>query len=297
MPDSQTLTSLLRADPLRPGLHRQVLRPAKGLHADFTHFLLVTSSGVKLRIGSEEHGLHAPAAAVIPPQPDAELVQEPGTAGWLIGAGPVLLAEAVGTKAESVLLHSITGRLTIVQQLTDRSADDFLFPAEQIHRESTLSARGSQLAVAAHLRLMLIAFWREGSFDPAATQGRSTELHVIQGFRRLVELHFRKQIPIARYADFLGISYDRLHDICNRTLQRPPLKLVHQRLMREAAIRLERSGETVQDIAQSLGFSDPTQFSHFFKKNSEMAPSLYRAKMRLSEASLSGRGSSFADWP
>lgn len=292
VPDGQTLTSLLRADPLRPGLHGQVLRPAKGLYADFTHLLLVTFGSVRLRMGTEEHGLHAPAAAMIPPQPQAELALESGSAGWLIGAGPVLMAEAVGTKAESVLLHSMTGRLTILQQLTDRAADDLLYPAEQTHRERSLSARGSQLAVAAHLRLMLIAFWREGSFDPAATQGRSSELHVIQGFRRLVELHFRKQIPIVRYAEFLGISYDRLHDICNRTLQRPPLKLVHQRMMREAAIRLERSGETVQDIAHSLGFSDPTQFSHFFKKNSGMAPSLYRAKMRFS-----GRQASFADWP
>ena len=297
VPDGRNLTSLLRSEPLRPGLQTTLLRPAKGLSADFTHFLLVASGGIKLRIDADEHDLSAPAGAVIPPEPPAALALQPGTVGWLIGAGPVLMAEAVGDKAESVLLHAMTGRLIIAQQLTDRFADDFLYPAEQVHREHSLSARASQLAVAAYLRLMLIAFWREGNFDQVATQGRSNELHVIQGFRRLVELHFRKQLPIARYAAFLGISYDRLHDICKRTLQRAPLRLVHQRMIREAAIRLERSGETVQEIAHSLGFADPTQFSHFFKKNSGLSPSHYRAKVRLNETDQTSRASSFSDWP
>jgi len=288
---------MLRSDRLQPALQAQLLRPAKGLHGDFTHFLLVTSGGATLHTGAEEQAVQAPAAAVLPPQPQVHLALQPGTAGWLIGAAPLLMAEAVGAKAESVLLHAMTGRLILCRDPGDRFADDFLYPAEQTHRERSQAARGSQLAAVAYLRLLLIAFWREGHFDPAATRGRSSELHVVQSFRRLVELHFRKQIPMARYAEFLGISYDRLHDICTRTLHRTPLKLVHQRLLREAAIRLERSGETVQDIAFSLGFADPTQFSHFFKKNSDLAPTSYRAKARLREAGQAVRAPSFADWP
>ena len=297
MRDPQILGALVRIEPLRPTLRGHVLRPAKGSYADFTHLLLIGFGAATLNRGEAGHVLTGPAAAVIPPQPAAEVDLAAGSTGWPIGAAPLLMAEAVGNRAELVLLQPLIDWLVIAQGDRDRFAVDFLFPAEQVHREVTQPTRSSQLAVVAYLRLMLIALSRGGSFEVGVTPGRSTELHVLQGFRRLVELNFGKQTSLASYAAQLGVSYDRLHDLCSSALQRSPLQLVHQRLVREAAIHLERSGESITDISNALGLSDPTRFSHFFKRQTQLSPAAFRRRSRLL-ADQPGQGPiSFSDWP
>lgn len=292
----QALDSLVRAEPLRPALRATVLRPSRGIYAQFTHVLLVESGGVAIDAGGSDHRLEGPVAAVLPPGAPIAVTLEAGTTGWLLGAAPLLLTEAIGAKAESRLLHAVSARFAVAQGEEGRFAPDFLHPAGQIHHEIHHESRGSQLAVVAYLRLVLISLWRAGGFETAAL-GRSSELHILQGFRQLVELHFRARLSIAEYAQLLGVSYDRLHGICQRTQQRSPLQLVHQRMTREAAIRLERSGETIQEIAHSLGFGDATEFSHFFRRKSGMAPSTFRARARHAGGAAPMSDASLADWP
>ncbi|MFD2252495.1 AraC-like DNA-binding protein [Pseudochelatococcus lubricantis] len=294
--DVQTLASLVRAEPLRPALRSVILRPSRGMYEEFTHFLLVETGDVTIEADDSGHRLEGPVAMILPPAPAMAVRLGAGAGGWLLGAAPPVLTEAVGAKAESGLLQTVSARLVVAQGEDGRFIPDLVHLAEQIHREMHRETRGSQMAVVACLRLLLISFWREGSFDPA-TLGRSSELHLLQGFRRLVELHFRSRMSVADYAALLGVTYDRLHSICRRSLQRSPLQLVHQRMMREAAIRLERSGETIQEIAHSLGFGDATEFSHFFKRKSRMAPSTFRARVRDAGGTAHIGGASFADWP
>lgn len=292
----QTLASLIRAERIRPGLRGVVLRPSRGMYGEFTHFLLAETGSVAIEAGETAFQREGPVALILPPQPAATVTLGPGASGWLLGAAPAILTEAVGAKAESGLLQTVSARFAVAQGEDGRFGASFLNLAEQLHHEAHHDMRGSQMAAVACLRLILISFWREGGIDPASF-GRGSELHVLQDFRRLVELHFRSRMPVAGYASLLGITYDRLHGICRRSQQRSPLQLIHQRMMREAAIRLERSGETIHEIAHSLGFGDATEFSHFFKRNSGIAPSSFRARMRDTGGNAHAGNASFADWP
>lgn len=132
--------------------------------------------------------------------------------------------------------------------------------------------------------------------DTAATEAGSASL--LHRFRQLVERNFRRQRPMTAYADDLGITADRLHDICRRTTGRPPLQLVHERLTREAMLHLERSARTIQQIAEQLGFRDPTYFSHFFKRQTGLSPAAYRRRVRTAgEEQRAAGAASYADWP
>ena len=68
--------------------------------------------------------------------------------------------------------------------------------------------------------------------------------------------------------------------------------------MQEAKLRLERSARNIQEISDSLGFRDPTYFSHFFKRKTGLSPAGYREMARVSSGSENGvLSSGYADWP
>ena len=117
-------------------------------------------------------------------------------------------------------------------------------------------------------------------------------------FRHLVELHFREHWRIARYAEALGLSHDRLHDICVRTLKRPPLELVHDRLAHEACLQLVRSGLSIEQVAADLGFRTTANFSRFFRARTGNSPARYRASIARDRSEHEDQVmGSFADWP
>lgn len=285
----------VRAQSLPPQLSGVSTRPAQGIYAQFTHILLVDSGEVTIEV-DRFHEVTGPAAIVLPPRPQALITTGPGTSASLLGMSPAILADVVGSTAETDLLAPVASHLVVVEGIDAIAGLDLGALSERLLSEADDTAPGSLLVITAYLRLIMVEIWRRSSFEPQmiATGG---DAQILQAFRRQVDLHFRSHLTVSEYADQLGISYERLHRICQRNLRRSPLKLVHQRVLREAATWLEQSGKSVEEIAHTLGFGDSSQFSHFFKKHSGLPPSLYRARSRNVSTSAGLDVASFADWP
>lgn len=291
------LSALVRAERLPASLRGTVIRPGRGTYDTFTHLVLLDAGEIAVEAGGgPRRPAEAPAALILPPGPGALLTLGPGCDGWLLGAAPALLSAAVGTRAESEFLAPIGAQLTIARDFAPGAATDPAALAERIAAELSHERPGAHMAVLAALRLLLIDIWRGSGAEPAGL-GQGGEVHVLLGFRRLVELHFRSRLGVADYAAQLGVSYDRLHGICQRNLRRSPLQLIHARMMREAADWLERSGQPIQQIAHSLGFPDGAEFSHFFKRHSGLSPSRFRQQVRNHSEAVGLARTSFADWP
>ena len=79
----------------------------------------------------------------------------------------------------------------------------------------------------------------------------------------------------------LGVARLHLHDSCARAFGRPPQRLVHERLIAEARVRLRDTGQTAEQIAYGLGFRDPAYFSRFFSRRVGMSPGAYRKASRI----------------
>lgn len=285
----------LRVQALPPRLSAAAMRPAQGIYALFTHVLLIDSGEVTIE-ADHFHEVAGPAAIVLPPRPQAQITTAPGTSAWLLGMSPAMLGDIIGTTAETDLLAPVAANLIIVEGLSTIAGHDLATLSDRILAEADDTTPGALLAITAYLRLILVDIWRHSSIEPQIPAHGGDE-QTLQAFRRLVDLHFRNHLTIADYADQLGIPYERLHRICQRDLRRSPLKLVHQRVLREAATWLDQSGKTVEEIAHSLGFSDTSQFSHFFKKHSGLPPSVYRQRSRNVSNSAGLDVASFADWP
>lgn len=290
------LDAMARAERLPASLRDTVIRPGRGAYSSFTHLVLLEAGEIAVEAGEGARHAEARAALILPPGPEALLTLGPGCDGWLLGVAPSLLSAVVGARAESEFLAPIGTQLMIARDFAPDTATDPMALAERIAEELSHAAPGVQMAILASLRLLLIDIWRSSGPEP---QGliQGSDVHLLLGFRRLVELHFHKRLGVADYAERLGVTYDRLHGICQRNLQRSPLQLIHARMMREAASWLERSGQPIQQIAHALGFSDGAEFSHFFKRQSGVSPSRFRQQVRNQSEAVGLARTSFADWP
>jgi AraC-like DNA-binding protein len=260
---------------------------------------ILICSGVGEIGGKEPVHLTAPALAWLPVE-DGLFVRIPaGTQGYVVWLSDTMTKNAIGDTAESAQLRHLIDRLVVAVEIGNVASMAELEQAfGALDRETRHSERGSWVYLSAQVALILVHCWRVSGLEDVSIRGGSAVSLILVRFRNLVELHFREQWTIARYANALRISHDRLHDICVRTLQRTPLELVHERLTHEAGQRLLRSGFTTEQIAADLGFRSTTYFSRFIRRQTGLSPGRYRREAN-SPPQLSGPPSSlgFADWP
>jgi len=162
---------------------------------------------------------------------------------------------------------------------------------------ATPARTGAASIMSSELTLCVLRFWRLLASDSQPEEeGGSAE--ILGRFRRLLEERYHQQLRVADYAGLLGITPDRLHSLCSRELKRSPSALIQQRVIKEAAARLEANSATVKQIAFALGFKDTAYFNRFFRKHTGETPGAWRR--RVAARGRAGRSNptlNFADWP
>ncbi|WP_417806007.1 helix-turn-helix domain-containing protein [Thalassospira lucentensis] len=168
---------------------------------------------------------------------------------------------------------------------------------DAIRSELTGNEIGASVVVGAQLQVILTVILRlsDGVMVPGDHhRGQGPGSITFQRFLQVLELHFREHWNVADYAAVLGISERRLGSSVLRATGKSPLMMIHDRILREACVRLEQSPLGVAQIAYGLGFRDPAYFSRFFKRYIGEAPGAYR---RRSRAEKRVPDNSFAAWP
>jgi len=289
----------LRAERVQGGLRDKILGYASNSSDRQWRGVLLTSGEGQIETGDEVITLRAPCLAWVPWRPGRSLRIRAGGVGCYFSVGDEVLVDVIGNNPESADLRLLVDRRVIAdmdgepQMITD-AEHAFDLIVRELHRPRN----GSWNMVLAQVRSVLVFLWRLSGIEEMAVQTQGEASRILQRFRQLVEMHFRERWQIGEYADALGISHDRLHDICRRELGKTPIQLVHERVLHEARLRLERSVLTVEQVANTLGFRDVSHFSRFFKAKSGLPPATYRDTVANSardgtEVAIS----SYADWP
>lgn len=278
----------------RPALDRRTVQFSAREEGSLL-LLIVEGGNVSMTSGGIPHGCTAPSLAILPPTTSTTLVIEAGAAVSVVEFG---IAHALGG----------AGLLEGLSDLSDGAIREFPLQRPDmlrfggllanLAREMELEGRHTQTARNAYISLIQIEISRLTAHSDDGLLDEAGPTRLLPRFRRLVERDFRRNRAISDYAEELGITTDRLHDHCRRATGRTPLQLVHQRLTREAVLQLERSARTVQQIAEALGFRDPTYFTHFFKRQTGLPPTAYRRRVRAqAQEGSNSRATSYADWP
>ncbi|MGZ3409996.1 MAG: helix-turn-helix domain-containing protein [Xanthobacteraceae bacterium] len=148
-----------------------------------------------------------------------------------------------------------------------------------LNEESFLAREGFRLAMRGYLALIAIAIVRL-----AASRARTGAMTLRAGdptvevLRDLLEQNFRKQRLLGFYAEKLAMTPDRLNDHVKRATGVTAGHLIRQRVLTEAKRQLVFTTEPIHEIAYDLGFSDPSHFARFFRKQTTTTPQDFRAQ-------------------
>ena len=107
-------------------------------------------------------------------------------------------------------------------------------------------------------------------------QGRSSELY--NQFISQVNNFCRTYSDVHFYADQLNVSSRYLAQVTRRISCKTPKAIIDEYIVKEIERELSTTTHTVQEIANTFGFSSQAHLTKFFKKMRGLTPSAFRKK-------------------
>jgi AraC family transcriptional activator of pobA len=262
----------------RSALHDWTIRPHR--HRDLYQILTLERGLVDASLDGERSRVRGPGLIIVPPGVVHSFAWQPGAVGLVLSFAPGLLAEqpVAATGVEEVLEHASAISL---QRRTVRATDlGALGP--MLLREFGRSAFGRQPAMRGLLAALLANVLRlSRELRPAPVTGSPAgslpDRELVARFRRLLKLHYRNHLAIRDYSSRLDVSASRLRRACLAVAGRPPIELLHSRLLIEAERLLRYTTMSIAKVAFHLGFEDPAYFTRFFTRLKRTAPRAFRA--------------------
>jgi AraC family transcriptional activator of pobA len=295
----RSLTSdLVRAEPIESGLHPRIIGRADAVLGVSWRAVYVRRGRVDILSDEPAATLVGPSVAWLPWGDGLRLRIAAGTVGVHVLAGAAAVTNAIGYKAESADLRMTADRRIRMSLLDDpRAAETVAQCFGGILGEARGNAVSSPTVIEAFLRILLITLWRGRGAPSAGLRAAPTAQRLMSRFNALLEAHFRERWTVGTFADRLGISADRLTDICRRARDATPKHLLDARIVTEARLLLENSAHSIDEIAGLLGFPSAGHFSRFFRNGVGVPPGRYRQSLRSRPSRHETAGQPLHEWP
>ncbi|MBE6592478.1 MAG: helix-turn-helix domain-containing protein [Ruminococcaceae bacterium] len=108
---------------------------------------------------------------------------------------------------------------------------------------------------------------------------KSTENAYLTTARRYIKAHYSEDITVEQVASHIGISRKYLFAIFKKSLGISPKEYIIECRLKRAKEFLSDRELSVANIAYSVGYKDPLNFSKMFKLKTGSSPSEYRENM------------------
>ncbi|MDN3547767.1 AraC family transcriptional regulator [Mucilaginibacter aquaedulcis] len=195
--------------------------------------------------------------------------------GYELSFGDCFWEKAPGSASncKAVLFNNASANQQLPLNSADHSELDILF--NTLYREFIKEDYPNKLdALAAYLKIIMIKI---ANVNASLIDGYDNyENQLYRRFIELVSTQYQTTREVADFAKQLGISARKLSDLCRRCGGKGAKDIINGQLIAEAKRSLQFSSKPVKEIAFHLNFSTPDQFSHFFKKNTQISPNNYR---------------------
>lgn len=100
----------------------------------------------------------------------------------------------------------------------------------------------------------------------------ATDFNQAMVFRDLVEKNLDQTYAIDKFSEMIGISSKKLTSLSKKYFRATPADYIHKRKILEAKRLLSNTKLSVKEVAYALGFDQPTYFTKYFKKYTEVTP-------------------------
>ena len=152
---------------------------------------------------------------------------------------------------------------------------------QRLKDEVETDAVGHVVGAEAMLTTLLLMLLREARLDQTGSENATrNDIRLVDRFRKLIDQHYRENLPLQDYASKMAVSLVQLRAACASATEQSPTKMIHARIITEAKRDLIFGNMSVEQIAFGLGFADAAYFTRFFRREVGQAPSQFRAAAR-----------------
>lgn len=126
--------------------------------------------------------------------------------------------------------------------------------------------------------LLALLFDCKGLHEVHHAYQRQSSLHLSLAaqFLRALEQHYLTLRTVQAYADLLHVTPNHLSQAVSNEVGRKAYDLITERVLLEAKKLLYYTDLSVGEVADYLGFEEPTHFIRFFKRKLALTPLEYR---------------------
>lgn len=265
-------SALLHSEPLieRSRRHAWKIRPHR--HNSLAQLFWLARGAGTGRFDGEDRELSAPCVVVVPERCVHEFEWGEDCDGYALSIASALVQDI--RRAVGAPVGTLTEPDVLVAD-EDRAYLDALFGRIQ---QEYVDARPMKEALLESLVKALV-IWAARQGAPARrAEGMSRSAFHYERFIALLEREHRSGWSVADFARELGITPAHLNAICREASGSTALQLVHDRVLLAARRELAYTDKSIADVAGSLGFSEPSYFTRFFKQRMQMTPKQYRRR-------------------
>jgi AraC-like DNA-binding protein len=146
---------------------------------------------------------------------------------------------------------------------------------------------GSGEAALAHLTLLLVSAARI-SVDIGNDLRLSREPLLATVFE-FIEQHFNQPISLATVAAAVGLTPGHLTTVVRRKTGRSVQRWITERRMAEARRLLRETDLTIEAVAASVGYRNPSYFIRHFRRDHTLTPAIWRRQTRATNRPVPAR--------
>lgn len=262
--------------PQRSRPYNWKIRPHQ--HDALIQILYVTQGSGEVLFDHAKVSFSAPCLVIIPAQTVHGFDFSEDVDGPVVTAAQRPLESMIGL-ASPDLLASLRKPAVIALHEANGHAQSLMPLFLAIEREAQLQAASQVTAGMALLTAICIQIARLTRVsEVSASKATSRKSAQIEKFRSMVDADFKKHLPIGDYAGQLGITPGQLSRLCREVLGMSSLDVVNARMVHEAQRVLVYTGNSIKQLAYTLGFADETYFCRFFRKHTGLSPREFRVK-------------------
>lgn len=255
--------------PERSSLHHWEIKPHR--HADLFQLLYVQRGQAVVEIEGKRNNVLEAAIQVVPPLTVHGFQFSESIEGYVLTLGAPLVAKLESQLGAPLTVLASSGCYPVGR---DRRYINTLFAALLEEYEGSAPARDTLMYSLVSVLMVWTSRHRQLNTPPSSRGER--DQHLLSHFIKLVEQHYREHLSVETFAHRIGVSSVYLNNLCRELAGQTALQIIHQRLLLEAKRNLIYTNMSIGQLSDSLGFSDPTYFSRFFRRLGGQTPNAFR---------------------
>lgn len=255
--------------PKRSSLHHWEIKPHR--HADLFQLLYVQRGQAVVEVEGRRGEILEPSIQVTPPLCVHGFQFSENIEGHVLTLGAPLVEQLEAQLGAPLAVLASSGCYPVG---ADRRYINTLFAALLNEYEGSAPARDLVLNSLVSVLMVWISRRSQQNTPPSGRDERNRQL--LGRFIKLVEQHYREHLTVESFAHRLRLSSVHLNNLCRQLAGQSALQIIHQRLLLEARRNLIYTNMTIAQVSDSLGFTDPTYFSRFFRRLNGQTPNAFR---------------------